>query len=77
MDYIKEAKEFLEIMHRQDWMDDNDWQEFLSIYDKMDVFDKSTPTIEEMAEALKKGVENGYSVERQKEIAKAMRDEAS
>lgn len=74
IDYIKEAKEFLEISHRQDWMDDKDWQEFLEVYNKMDVFSDELPSLEEIAGALKIGVEKGYSIETQKALARHVKN---
>jgi hypothetical protein len=73
IDYIKEAKEFLEIMHREEWMTNEDWEEFLSVYDKLDVFTAEIPSIEETANALRLGVEKGYSVETQKELARILK----
>lgn len=73
IDYIKEAKEFLEIMHREEWMTNEDWEEFLSVYDKLDVFTAEIPSIEETANALKLGVEKGYSIDAQKGLARMVK----
>ncbi|MEF9476776.1 hypothetical protein OWR28_02540 [Chryseobacterium sp. 1B4] len=69
VDYIHEAKVFLQLMYREEWMTDDDWQEFIRIYsEECKQLGNQYPSIEEHAEALKKGVDNGYSIEIQKEM---------
>ncbi|MDP9954686.1 hypothetical protein J2X97_000323 [Epilithonimonas hungarica] len=70
INYRKETEKMLEIICREDWMTDDDWQEFISVYSNYKLINPTAPSIDELAEALKKGVQNGYSVEKQIEIAK-------
>ena len=63
MKYLKEAKEIID-EYREEWMSDNDWQEFL------DVLNDDGFTAEIIAEDLEKGVKNGYEVDVQLRIAK-------
>lgn len=63
MNYLTEAKELIFDLFFEDWMDNNDWIQF------QDEFLETTNlTYEKISEDIEIGVNNGYSVEQQKEL---------
>jgi hypothetical protein len=56
MKYEKEVNQLLINIFRSNWMDDNDWNEFLKEVDF---------PIEKLSSDLEIGVNNGYSIETQ------------
>ena len=59
----KLTNEILEKIFKEDWMDENDWNDMMSTI-------KQKGFITQLENALEVGVKNGYSVEQQIEIAK-------
>ena len=59
----KLTNEILEKIFKEDWMDENDWNDMMSTI-------KQKGLITQLENALEVGVKNGYSVEQQIEIAK-------
>lgn len=63
MEYLQDAKEIFEETFRPDWMDNSEWQRA-----KVYVYNMTGLTYEKLAKDIKTGVENGHSVEEQKDI---------
>ena len=59
----KLTNEILEKIFKEDWMDENDWNDMMSTI-------KQKGLITQLENTLEVGVKNGYSVEQQIEIAK-------
>jgi hypothetical protein len=64
-DYLSVANKCLEQSLRESWMDDDDWEEILH-----ETLKVSGNTLQSFADDLKKGVENGVSIETQLELVK-------
>ena len=64
MKYIKEAKEIFEIMFKEEWMDEDDFNEIEDVLLK----EMKTDYVA-LSNLIEDGVKKGYSVKFQKEIA--------
>tara|TARA_B100000767_G_C19530149_1_gene436220 strand:- start:76 stop:294 length:219 start_codon:yes stop_codon:yes gene_type:complete len=65
MKYKKEINQLLKDLYFQEWMSEEDFEEF-----KVEYFKQAGITMEKLDEEMKKGVDNGFSVEAQIELTK-------
>lgn len=67
--YKKEVEKMLRDLFQEDWMDEDDWIEFLVELEKM-----ANVSVETLSEQIEIGVKNGHSVEKQMELIKLIFD---
>lgn len=60
MEYELEVKQLLKDLFFEDWMDENDWTEFLDEF-----FRQTGTSIKSLCDDIKIGINNGYSLEYQ------------
>jgi predicted transcriptional regulator len=65
MKYLKEVDRLLEELFREDWMNDDDWNNFLEEVERT-----SGITIERLSSDIEIGVNNGYSFDTQIQMLK-------
>lgn len=63
MKYEKEIKELLSDIFRESWMNESEWQEFLSD-------EKIVEHMKQMSKDIDIGIQNGYTIEEQIKISK-------
>ena len=64
--YKKESENLLKELFCEEWMDEDDWNEFLVELDKA----TGLSTIDQMSNDIETGIKNGHSLEKQIEICK-------
>ena len=65
MKYEKEAKQLIKDLFYEEWMDNEDWNEFIRI-----LFELKNISYQKLAKQIEIGVSNGYSVDKQINLCK-------
>lgn len=67
MNYLEEAKSLLREIVWESWMDEEDYEAIVK-----EMFEKTNGSYEELAKDIETGVNNGFSIQQQKDICKFM-----